>query len=240
MVPRTVALHWSGGKDAALALSRLLADDAIVVDRLVTTTVDAEGLSTVHDLPVGLVRAQADQIGIPVEFVPLVGPGLEGYDDAMTVAASRWRSEGVDAVAFGDLADPGVLGARRDRFEPLGLTVIEPLWDLTPSACIAAYLRSGIRAVTVVVDASVLRSDAVGRVVDRRFVEELPHGCDPCGERGEYHTFVHDGPFFSQPLSFKMGEIRRIERTIATTDGQRCYRYWAATPWPTPPVPSAQ
>jgi uncharacterized protein (TIGR00290 family) len=240
MVLQTVALHWSGGKDAALALSRLLADDAVVVDRLVTTTVDAEGLSTVHHLPVGLVRAQADQIGIPIEFVPLAGPGLDGYDDAMTVAASRWRSEGVDAVAFGDLADPGVLAARRVRFEPLGFTVIEPLWDLTPGACIEAFLRSGIRAVTVVVDASVLGTDAVGRAVDRRFVEELLHGCDPCGERGEYHTFVHDGPFFGQPVSFTMGEIRRIERTIATTDGQRCYRYWVTTPCLTPPVPPAK
>ncbi|MGH3745515.1 MAG: hypothetical protein ACRDTP_11700, partial [Mycobacteriales bacterium] len=123
-----------------------------------------------------------------------------------------------------------VLRHKQKQFEPLGLHVLEPLWDMSSREVIEAYLRSGIRAVTVVVDASVLEATDVGMLLDREFVDRLPAGADPCGELGEYHTFAYDGPLFTTPVRFELSELRRFEREIGTTDGRQRFAYWLATP----------
>lgn len=230
MPDKTVAFHWSGGKDSALGLHRLLARNDLEVVRLVTTTHPERDQSTVHGLPVDLLEAQAASIGIPLQIVPLPGAGLEGYVDTMRTLAVQLRAEGVDAFAFGDLPASGMLDVKRAQFEPFGIEVIEPLWTLTSHACIEAFLASGIKAVTVVVDAAVLDADRVGVDVDRSFVDRLPARADPCGEFGEYHTFVYDGPILRAPIEFTLDPPRRLEREIRTTDGLRRYAYWLATP----------
>ena len=238
MQTQTVAFHWSGGKDSALALSRLLARDDVVVDRLVTTTHPEREQSTVHGLPVALLQAQAASIGIPLQIVPLPGAGLEGYVDVMAELAVRLRADGIDAFAFGDLSCSGVLEAKQEQFAPAGIEVIEPLWGLSSAEVIEEFLASGISSVTVVVDAAVLAADHVGVAVDRDFVDKLPAGCDPCGEFGEYHTFAHDGPLFHRPIEFSLSPVRHLERTIGTTDGPRTYAYWLATPEPATVAPA--
>lgn len=230
MTRHTAAFHWSGGKDSALALSRLLADEQVRVDRLVTTVHAQSETSTVHGIPVDLLRAQAESIGLPLQTIPLPGPGLDGYGAAVADASASMRNEGVDAVAFGDLHASGVLELKQEQFGPLGLAVLTPLWDQTSRECIEAFLDSGIRAVTVVVDAAVLRAEDVGVPLDRDFVARLPGGADPCGELGEFHTFAHDGPLFAAPVPFDLAERRRLTRRIRTTDGLRTYSYWLATP----------
>lgn len=226
---RTVAFHWSGGKDSALALTALLADDGVVVDRLVTT-VHAGGASTVHDIPVDLLQAQADSIGLPLQTVAIPGPGLDGYVDVMDAAAVGMRREGVDAFAFGDLSSSGVLDHKRAQFEPLGIEVLEPLWGLTSHECAGRFLASRIRAVTVVVDAAVLGPESLGVPLDHDFFAGLPDGADPCGELGEFHSFVHDGPLLRTPVDFVLDAPHRVEQEIRTTDGMRTYGYWLATP----------
>ncbi len=235
MTRRTAALHWSGGKDSALALSLLLADPDVHVARLVTTVHPDRGESTVHGVPVELLEAQARSIGLPLETVPLLGPGLDGYVDVMNTAAARMRREGIDAFAFGDLNLSGVRRHKQEQFGPLGFEVLEPLWDFSSRECIEKFLASGLRAVTVVIDADVLDDDRVGVPLDRSFVDRLPAGADPCGELGEYHTFVFDGPVFRSPVPFELGAPRYLEREIGTTEGIRRYRYWLATPQPVRP-----
>lgn len=227
---RTVAFHWSGGKDSALALTALLDDPDVVVDRLVTTVLRESGASTVHEIPVDLLQAQADSIGLPLEPVAIPGPGLDGYIQAMDAAAARMRREGIDAFAFGDLSSSGVLDHKRQQFEPLGIEVVEPLWGLTSSECVERFLGSGIRAVTVVVDAAVLGPEALGLPLDHDFFASLPADADPCGELGEFHSFAHDGPLFRRPVDFVLDAPHRIERQVGTTDGVRTYTYWLATP----------
>jgi uncharacterized protein (TIGR00290 family) len=232
MRTRTAAFHWSGGKDSVLALSTLLAQGGVVVDRLVSTTHPERRESTVHGLPVELLEAQARSIGIELQTIPLPGVGLEGYVEVMRVAALQMRREGIDAFAFGDLTCSDVRRHKQDQFGPLGIEVLEPLWGMTSRECIEEFLQLGIQAVTVVVDASVLDKDDVGVRLDRRFIERLPEGADPCGEFGEYHSFAYDGPLFDSPIEFSLSAPRRLEREIGTTDGIRRYAYWLATPDP--------
>jgi uncharacterized protein (TIGR00290 family) len=232
MRTRTAAFHWSGGKDSVLALSTLLAQSGVVVDRLVSTTHPERRESTVHGLPVELLEAQARSIGIELQTIPLPGVGLEGYVEVMRVAALQMRREGIDAFAFGDLTCSDVRRHKQDQFGPLGIEVLEPLWGMTSRECIEEFLQLGIQAVTVVVDASVLDKDDVGVRLDRRFIERLPEGADPCGEFGEYHSFAYDGPLFDSPIEFSLSAPRRLEREIGTTDGIRRYAYWLATPEP--------
>lgn len=180
-----MAFHWSGGKDSALALSVLLAENDVVVERLVTTVHPARAASTVHGLPVALLQDQAASIGIPLQTVPLRGVGLDGYTEAMNAAAVQLRREGIDAFAFGDLGASGVLEQKQAQFGPLGIEVLEPLWGLSSRECIERFLGSGLRAVTVVVDAAVLGRDRVGVPLDRDFVDRLPSTADPVrGVRG--------------------------------------------------------
>lgn len=225
-----MAFHWSGGKDSALALSVLLAENDVVVERLVTTVHPARAASTVHGLPVALLQDQAASIGIPLQTVPLRGVGLDGYTEAMNAAAVQLRREGIDAFAFGDLGASGVLEQKQAQFGPLGIEVLEPLWGLSSRECIERFLGSGLRAVTVVVDAAVLGRDRVGVPLDRDFVDRLPPTADPCGEFGEYHSFVYDGPLFRSPVRFTPGPVRWLEREIGTSEGPRRYAYWLATP----------
>lgn len=221
-----VAVQWSGGKDSAHALGRLLADDRYDVRCLVTTVHGEEPVSSVHDLPLAVLQAQATAIGVPLHPVVLAGPGLEDYPDAMRATARRLQEEGVDAVAFGDLEHSGARQHREALFGPLGLSVVEPLWGLTSAECMEAYLRTGIEARTVVVDADVLGREHLGVVLDRAFVDGLPEGCDPCGELGEYHSVVTDAPWFRHPVDLTVDGVEHVERRIGTTDGVRTFRYW--------------
>ncbi|WP_256381289.1 Dph6-related ATP pyrophosphatase [Blastococcus tunisiensis] len=110
--------------------------------------------------------------------------------------------------------------------------MLEPPWGLSSRECVEKFLTSGMRAVTVVVNADVLDVGHVGVPLDRHFIDHLPEGMDPCGEFGEYHTFVFDGPLFRSPVPFRPSEPRLLEREIQTTEGRRRYRYWLATPRP--------
>lgn len=227
------AFHWSGGKDSALALTRLLAQPDVLVDRLVTTIHPERCESTVHGLPVELLEAQARSIGIELQTIPLPGVGLDRYVEGMHAAAVQMRREGIDAFAFGDLACSDVLRRKQEQFAPLGIEVLEPLWGMTSRECVEEFLQSGIQAVTVVVDARVLSKADVGVPLDLGFIERLPEGVDPCGEFGEYHSFAYEGPVFQSPIEFSLSAPRRLEREIGTTDGRRRYAYWLATPEPT-------
>ena len=221
-----IVFCWSGGKDSAHALRRLLDDDRYRVRSLVTTVHGAKQVSSVHELPLRLLWAQAEAIGVPLESVALAGPGLDDYAEVMEQTARRLRDEGVRAIAFGDLESSGALAYRNELFESSGLAVVEPLWGMTSQECMDDFLRSRIDALTVVVDASVLGREHLGAQLDRAFVDALPAGCDPCGELGEYHTFVADAPYFDHPVCFAARDSIYLERRIGTHDGLRTFGYW--------------
>lgn len=223
--PLATAFSWSGGKDSALALGRLLRDPTRRVERLLTT-VGPDQRSSVHGLPIHLLQAQAEAIGLPLQPIVLHDPGLADYTGVMTRTARRLRAEGIAGIAFGDLDHAGTAAHRQALFAPLGLAVLQPLAGLTPPQFVAEFLASGVTATTVVVDAEVLGPHHLGRVFDQGFLDSLPEACDPCGEFGEFHTFVQDAPWFSHPVALPPAEPITVEIQVGTDEGTCTFRYW--------------
>lgn len=223
--PQPVALHWSGGKDSAHAMGRLLADDRYEVRCLLTTLVRGRRESSVHGIPVHLLRAQAAAVGLPLRTVSL-SDTLTDYRQVMAEEARRMHDAGIRAVAFGDLEDEGVLRQRERDVGRSGLAVVEPLFGMSRREYMTDVLASGTEAITVVVDAGVLDRRHLGQPLTEEFVASLPEGCDPSGEAGEYHTFVSGAPFFRGPVRFRTGGTERVERRVGTTTGVRTFAYW--------------
>jgi diphthamide synthase (EF-2-diphthine--ammonia ligase) len=192
--PARILLSWSGGKDSALALQALRADPAVRVDALLTTVTAGERVST-HGVRRALLDAQAALVGLPVWTVP-IAPGCTNaeYEAAFGGALARWAERGGDAVAFGDLflADVRAYRERLVAAHAPALSTRFPLWGADTGALARRFVDDGFRAVLVCVDPRQVDASFCGRAYDARLLAELPPGADPCGENGEFHTFVHD------------------------------------------------
>ena len=207
-----VALSWSGGKDAAWALHRLRATPGIEVVALVTTVVPVFGRVAMHGVRAELVRAQAWAAGVPQLEVPLPWPSSnDEYERRMMVALGMLqREQGVSHVAFGDLFLEDVRAYRERMLAGSGLTPLFPLW-LEPTGALAdTMLASGLEARIVCLDPTRVGRDLAGRRLDAALLAGLPAEVDPCGERGEFHTFVTAGPMLRHTVPVAPGEI--VER----------------------------
>ena len=224
------AFHWSGGKDSALALSRLLAAGTHSVECLVTTINPQRNTSTVHGIPVPVMEEQARCIGLPLRTVEMTGPAMEDYVEVMADTTQGLRDEGIEAFAFGDLSASDVRRLKEEQFRPFGIEVVVPLWGMSSRDAVEAFIDSGHRAVTVVVDADALDVEHVGRELDRDYLASLPDCVDPAGELGEYHSFTYAGPLFREPVAFTLDEPFHHEVEVGTNQGRRRYRYWLSTP----------
>lgn len=193
--PTPVALSWSGGKDSALALHALRADPAVRVVRLVSTIVNETECLTMHGVPRALVDAQAAAIGLPVSYVRVPAfPRNDQYESAMTAELRRLRCLGVRHVAFGDLFLDDIRAYRQQLLAPLGMTALYPLWGRDTRGLAREFVDGGFRAVVVCTDPARLDASFCGREYDADFLRELPEDVDPCGENGEFHTFVYAAP----------------------------------------------
>ncbi len=205
--PLKVLLSWSSGKDAAYALHRLRRDPNLEVVGLLSTVNAAADRVAMHAVRRSLLELQAEAVGVPLLVAPLPSPcSNEAYEAAMTSALAEARALGVEAVAFGDIFLEDVRRYREERMRQTGMATLFPLWG-EPSARLAAEMvDAGTRAVLTCVDPRALDASFVGRAFDRRLLAELPAGVDPCGERGELHTFAWDGPAFRHPVPVTVGE----------------------------------
>jgi len=216
---------WSGGKDSALALrfAREHADLEIV--GLLTTFSEEFDRVSMHGVRRELLEAQAAALGLPVWKVflptpprdaacalpPPAGSGFVSfasnnvYEEKMLEALTRARREGIEAIVFGDIFLEDLRAYRERLLQRAGLQGIYPLWGRPTRELMNEFLDLGFRAVVVCVDSARLDSSWSGRSLDPRFLAELPEGVDPCGENGEYHTFVFDGPDFSSPVALSLG-----------------------------------
>jgi len=217
-VKERVLLSWSGGKDSALALYELERAGDCEIAALLTTVTDATGRIGMHAVRRELVARQAESLRLPLrELMVPPFPANDVYEAAMRGVLEEFAASGVRRVAFGDLFLEDIRTYREGMLAGLGLQGLYPVWGRDTSMLVREFLEVGFRAVLVCVDVEVLDASFAGRELDRALLAELPAGVDPCGENGEFHTFVFDGPGFRSPIAFERGDVRR-ESSFAFCD----------------------
>lgn len=202
---------WSSGKDSAWSLHVLRRQGDVEVAGLLTTVNVSFGRVAMHAVRRELLEAQARAAGLPVRAVPIPHPcPNDVYEIAMAAALAEARADGIEAVAFGDLFLEDIRRYREERMAPMGLRPLFPLWGRPTRALAEEMIGAGLRARLTCVDPRVLDASFAGRAFDRDLLSTLPSGVDPCGERGEFHTFAWDGPMFGHPIRVRVGEV--VER----------------------------
>jgi uncharacterized protein (TIGR00290 family) len=209
--PVPTVLSWSGGKDSALALHELLMDPTVNLRGLLTTVTDGYDRVSMHGVRTSLVQAQAAALEIPLWSVRIPPSATnEQYERAMVEVLTAIHREGIEQVAFGDLFLADVRAYRERLVAGTGLLPVFPLWGKRTVDLAQRFVSCGFRAVIVCVDPRQIDVSHCGAEFDEALLRALPGSADPCGERGEFHTFVYDGPMFRQPIAAQRGVI--VER----------------------------
>jgi diphthamide synthase (EF-2-diphthine--ammonia ligase) len=208
---KRVLLSWSSGKDSAWALHVLRQDPDVRVEGLLTTFNDAVDRVAMHAVRRALVEAQAASARLPLWRVPIPSPcPNEIYEARMADAIGRARAAGITHVAFGDLFLEDVRRYREERMAGTGIDPLFPVWGLPTASLARDMLRAGLAATLTCVDPRQIDPSFAGRRYDASLRADLPATADPCGERGEFHTFCSAGPMFAEPIAVAAGEI--VER----------------------------
>lgn len=201
-------VSWSSGKDSAWMLHVLKQDPAIHIGALLTTMNEAFDRVAMHAVRRRLLEEQARAAGIPLWTIPLPWPcSNDEYEARMRTAVVKAVAEGFTHVAFGDLFLEDVRRYREDRLAGTGLTPIFPIWGIPTDRLAGDMIDGGLRAVLTCVNPKQLDRSFAGRQFDRALLADLPAGTDPCGERGEFHSFAYDGPMFNHPVAVAPGEV---------------------------------
>jgi len=204
-------LWWSSGKDSAWALHLLRKGGEYSVDALVTSVNAAADRVAVHAVRRSLLEAQGEALGLPIHVMALPYPcPNEAYEAAATDIIRRAEKAGVTHMAFGDLFLEDVRAYREGLLSESGIECVFPLWHRDTSKLARDIVDAGVSAYLTCVDPKVLPPEFAGRRYSSELLSELPDGVDPCGENGEFHTFVSDTPDFAAPLAVELGE--RVER----------------------------
>lgn len=213
-----VALSWSGGKDSALALQALLRDPRVDVSCVMTSVTRQHDRVSVHGVRRELLHEQARRIGLPLVEIWLDQACTnDDYEAAFleALAEVRRRDPATSAVAFGDLFLEDVRAYRERLLDGTGLRPLFPVWGSDTTALARQVIQDGFAARLVCVDCTQLDESFSGRAYDASLLAELPGEVDPCGERGEFHTFVSDGPMFSAPVPYRVGRtVMRDDRFL--------------------------
>jgi uncharacterized protein (TIGR00290 family) len=205
---KRVLLSWSSGKDSAWALHVLRQQPGIELVGLLTTLNTEFQRVAMHGTRRAVLEAQAEAAQLPLWVVPLPWPCSNAiYELLMREACDRAIREQVDAIAFGDLFLPDIRAYRETQLKPTGLEPLFPLWEIPTDFLAREMIAGGLRAKLVCVDKKQLPGSFAGRDFDAALLNDLPPEIDPCGERGEFHTCVNDGPMFAVPVNLEAGEI---------------------------------
>jgi uncharacterized protein (TIGR00290 family) len=204
-------VSWSSGKDSAWTLHVLRQRDQVDVVGLLTTVNEVHDRVAMHAVRTELLRAQANAVEVPLWPVPIPSPCSNAeYEAAMAAALARAKQTGVTVVAFGDLFLEDIRRYREDKLQGTGITPIFPIWKIPTDILAREMISAALRARLTCIDPKQLPASFAGRAFDQALLSDLPPSVDPCGERGEFHTFAHDGPMFRWPVPVKSGEV--VER----------------------------
>ncbi len=200
-------MSWSGGKDSCMALHELRVLGEYEVAVLLTTITSEQDRISMHGVRRELLHAQADALAVPLReiFIP-ASCSNEDYERVMGEALGALKAEGLETVAFGDLYLADIRAYRDRLMASNNMRALYPVWGRETSEFVRQFIGDGFRAVTTCVDLAALDESHAGRLIDEAFLAKLPEGVDPCGENGEFHSFVFDGPAFRRPIPFQVGE----------------------------------
>jgi uncharacterized protein (TIGR00290 family) len=206
-VPEDVLFCWSGGKDSAMALHALRAARECRITALLTTITEEYDRISMHGVRRALLERQAESLGLPLHAVLIPPQCINAtYEQRMMDALALHFARGVRRVAFGDIFLEDLRVYREKNLAQVGMHALFPIWKRDTRELAREFVRQGFRAITVCVDPRVLDASFAGRELDASFFADLPPGVDPCGENGEFHTYVFDGPIFRTPIEFRVGE----------------------------------
>lgn len=215
--------NWSGGKDSCLALHYILQNPHFDVRYLLTTVNEAYNRVSMHGVRESLLIQQANSLGIPLYQVRLPEmPDMATYEQEMNKHLTLLKNQGITHSIFGDLFLADLKAYRETKLAEIGIMAEFPLWERNTTAVLKEFISLGYQ--TIVVCAQQGLEDFCGRVIDEHFIEDLPEGIDPCGENGEFHTFVFDGPLFKKPLDFILEE--KIFKTFPSVSEEAEQGYW--------------
>eukprot|EP00210_Caulerpa_lentillifera_P006089 g5817.t1 len=204
-------VSWSSGKDSAWVLHLLRKRTDVKIAGLFTTVNEEFQRVAMHAVRLALLQSQAAAVGLPLKIIYIPFPCTnEDYERQMGKFIEEIKAEEVEAVAFGDLFLRDVRQYREDKMKGTGIQTLFPNWGLDTTELAREMVKSGVKARITCVNPKQLDGSFAGREFDESFLDDLPKEVDPCGENGEFHTFVFDGPQFRHPLSIKLGEI--VER----------------------------
>ncbi len=205
---KKVLFSWSGGKDSAMALKEVLTRPEYEVAALLTTVTEDYDRISMHGVRRSLLRQQADSLGLPLEEIGISKRSSnEEYESKMGEALIRYKDAGITSVVFGDIFLEDLKQYRENNLAKIGMKGVFPLWKQDTHELVRGFIELGFRAVVVCVDSQTLDRGFAGREIDEEFVRGLPETVDVCGENGEYHSFVYDGPIFKTRIPYTRGEV---------------------------------
>lgn len=203
-----ILLSWSGGKDSAFALYELLQAKTFEIAALVTTVTEGYDRISMHGVRRILLEQQVASLGLPLEIVWISRKASnQEYETRMQALLEKYLRAGISTVAFGDIFLEDLRKYREDNLAKLGMRGLFPLWKRKTNLMARDFIQLGFRTVITCVDSKALDGRMVGREFDAQFLSDLPLEVDPCGENGEFHSFVYDGPLFREPIRHERGEV---------------------------------
>ncbi|HEX8546077.1 MAG TPA: diphthine--ammonia ligase [Cytophagaceae bacterium] len=200
--------NWSGGKDSSLCLHALKENNEYDITALLTSVNESYQRVSMHGVRVELLERQAQSIGLPLKKLMLPEmPSMTVYDELLHQTWKEMKDQGIEYSIFGDIFLEDLREYREKQLEKVQIKGVFPLWNKPTSYLIDRFIDLGFKAVLVCVNEKYLDKSFAGRNLDKDFLKDLPKNVDPCGENGEYHSFVYDGPIFQKPIPFTIGEV---------------------------------
>lgn len=210
-------MNWSGGKDSALSLYHVLKDVTFDVRYLLTTVNDSFKRISMHGVREELLDKQAENIGIELLKLRLAETvSMDEYQTKMDETLRPLMVEGVEYSIFGDIFLEDLRQHREERLATIGMKGVFPIWKRPSLELLAEFWDLGFKTIIVSVNGNVLDQSFCGKILDRDFIKELPATIDPCGENGEFHTFVYEAPYFQDKINFEIGET--VDKTYQFKD----------------------
>ena len=201
-------MSWSSGKDSAWALYKLQRNPEIDLAGLFCTVNKAFNRAAMHAVRVELLQRQAESIGLPLEIIEIPYPcSNDAYEEIMTLFVEKAKKNNIEHFAFGDLFLEDVRNYREEKLKGTGITPIFPIWGIPTDKLSREMISSGLRAVITCIDPKQIPNDFVGKEYNESFLNDIPEGVDPCGENGEFHSFVFYGPMFEEQIEISFGDV---------------------------------